>query len=76
MSENIALMIGVSAGTLAALNQLTGLLTLWLYLGNSTFCYWSINSFPYYSGYVVGPLSKQAGKASTLPALSMERLRM
>ncbi len=81
MSENFrTLMIGVSAGTVGAfLNQLTGLLTLWVgaYLvikGQLTIG--QLIAFRIISGYVVGPLLNLATSWQSFQsvALSMERL--
>lgn len=81
MSETFrTLMIGVSAGTVGAfLNQLTGLLTLWVgaYLvikGDLTIG--QLIAFRIISGYVVGPLLNLATSWQNFQgvALSMERL--
>ena len=81
MSETFrTLMIGVSAGTVGSfLNQLTGLLTLWVgaYLvitGDLTIG--ELIAFRIISGYVVGPLLNLATSWQSFQgvALSMERL--
>lgn len=81
MTESFrTLMIGVSAGTVGAfLNQLTGLLTLWVgaYLviqGELTIG--QLIAFRIISGYVVGPLLNLATSWQSFQgvALSMERL--
>ena len=81
MSENFrTLMIGVSAGTIGGfLNQLTGLLTLWVgaflvIQGDLTIG--QLIAFRIISGYVVGPLLNLATSWQSFQrvALSMERL--
>ncbi len=81
MSESFrTLLIGISAGTVGAfLNQLTGLLTLWVgaYLviqGDLTIG--QLIAFRIISGYVVGPLLNLATSWQSFQgvALSMERL--
>ena len=81
MSESFrSLMIGVSSGTVGGfLNQLTGLLTLWVgaYLviqGELTIG--QLIAFRIISGYVVGPLLNLATSWQSFQgvALSMERL--
>jgi len=81
MSENFrTLMIGVTSGTVGGfLNQLTGLLTLWVgaflvIKGDLTIG--QLIAFRIISGYVVGPLLNLATSWQTFQgvALSMERL--
>jgi ATP-binding cassette subfamily B protein len=81
MSESFrTLMIGVSAGTVGAfLNQLTGLLTLWVgafLVIKGELTIGELIAFRIISGYVVGPLLNLATSWQSFQgvALSMERL--
>jgi ATP-binding cassette subfamily B protein len=81
MSENFrTLMIGVSAGTVGGfLNQLTGLLTLWVgafLVIKGELTVGQLIAFRIISGYVVGPLLNLATSWQNFQgvALSMERL--
>ena len=81
MSESFrTLMIGVSAGTVGAfLNQLTGLLTLWVgafLVIKGELTIGQLIAFRIISGYVVGPLLNLATSWQSFQgvALSMERL--
>jgi ATP-binding cassette subfamily B protein len=81
MSESFkSLMIGVSAGTVGSfLNQLTGLLTLWVgafLVIKGELTIGQLIAFRIISGYVVGPLLNLATSWQSFQgvALSMERL--